>query len=75
VTLVDTKDTLDLTVSQPTKTLRRVSYEGELYLNLADIVYLCEASQERHLVHGHPVQAEVMENLASTFSILLLLTV
>jgi hypothetical protein len=52
--------------------IRRLRHEGGVFVSVEDILYLTEASRDRHSVMGHGRAAETMDNFAAVLSTVLL---
>lgn len=53
---------------------RLLNTDGELYLNVSDLIYLTDASKERFQVEQNPDAADAMERLTFVLSMLALVT-
>lgn len=49
--------------------VRREWIDGNPYLNLDDVIYLCECSRDRFLIEGNPQASDAMGNLAHILSV------
>jgi len=52
--------------------LKRLMYEEQVYLSVADLIYLGEASRDRFRCEGNPQAADAMERLTFVLSMLTL---
>jgi hypothetical protein len=55
------------------KNVKRVKVDGEVYISLEDMKYLCEVSRDRHAVYGHPLAASAMENFSVSLGMMLMI--
>lgn len=56
---------------QPSAQIKRVEMDGDVYVSLNDMVYLTEASRERHLIQGSVEKAGAMENFGFVLGMML----
>lgn len=58
-------------VIDPSQKIGRVEVDGEVFVSLTDMLYLCDVSSERHVVMGDQCKADTMEQFAFILSMML----